>query len=265
MLAAILLVAVGGIVAQPLGLVVAVLTGLALAAAIVGALGRGDPRSVPVESVLVPAVLAAASVGAIRFVPPGVAWLPALGLVALALWASIRLETRLAGGTASATEDDRFRVLVSVLGTALVAFAAVAALVPPGFGEAAPPVLGQDPGNGQGDRGSDAGLITLVAADGIAAALLGYRTAALRYPRVRDRLWSAATYAVVVAVAAGVARAIDLPRLVGPAVLTLVFYLWDAIHTAAPARRREIRFVWETALLVVLGVVVVAWNLRLRG
>jgi hypothetical protein len=53
--------------------------------------------------------------------------------------------------------------------------------------------------------------------------------------------------------------------LVGPAVLTLVFYLWDAFHGTAPARRREPRFLWETLLLGLLAVVVVAWNVRLRG
>ena len=73
------------------------------------------------------------------------------------------------------------------------------------------------------------------------------------------------TYAIVIAVAAGAIRAMDVPRLVGPAALTLVFYLWDALHATAPARRREPRFLWETILLAVLGVVVVAWNLRLRA
>ena len=52
---------------------------------------------------------------------------------------------------------------------------------------------------------------------------------------------------------------------VGPAALTLVFYLWDALHATAPARRRDPRFLWETILLAALAVVVVAWNLRLRA
>jgi len=76
---------------------------------------------------------------------------------------------------------------------------------------------------------------------------------------------SALTYAIVTAVAAGAIRAMDVPRLVGPAALTLVLYLWDAIHATAPARRREPRFLWETILLAALAAVVVAWNLRLRG
>jgi hypothetical protein len=44
-----------------------------------------------------------------------------------------------------------------------------------------------------------------------------------------------------------------------------VFYLWDALHAAAPARRREPRFLVEAALLAVIGVVVIGWNLLLRG
>ena len=44
-----------------------------------------------------------------------------------------------------------------------------------------------------------------------------------------------------------------IPRLLGPALLTLVFYLWDAVHAAAPDRRRDLRWSWQTALLAVLG------------
>ena len=58
---------------------------------------------------------------------------------------------------------------------------------------------------------------------------------------------------------AGAIRAIDLPRLArARSLLTLVFYLWDALHGTAPARRREPRFLWEVLLLAALGVVVVA-------
>ena len=94
--------------------------------------------------------------------------------------------------------------------------------------------------------------------------MLGYRVATFRYGTAKDAARSALTYAIVVAVAAGAIRAIGLPRLVGPAVLTLVFYLWDALHGTAPARRREPRFLWETILLIALAAVVVAWNVRLR-
>ena len=69
----------------------------------------------------------------------------------------------------------------------------------------------------------------------------------LRYGTAATPRGPPLTYAIVVAVAAGAVRAVDVPRLLGPAVLTLVFYLWDALHGTAPARRREPRFLWELA------------------
>ena len=47
----------------------------------------------------------------------------------------------------------------------------------------------------------------------------------------------------------------------GPAMLTLTFYLWDAFHAATPARRRDARWIWQTILLVGLGIAVIALNL----
>ena len=67
------------------------------------------------------------------------------------------------------------------------------------------------------------------------------------------------------AVAAGAIRAIDLPQLVGPAVLTLVFYLWDALPRVGRGPPPRARFLWETILLVVLALVVVRSICRLRA
>ena len=92
------------------------------------------------------------------------------------------------------------------------------------------------------------------------------RSRRARYGTRRDAARSAVTYAIVIAIAAGAIRAIDLPRLVGPAVLTLVFYLWDALHgvgarsaAASPGSCGRRSCSWSLAL------VVVAWNLRLRA
>ena len=49
------------------------------------------------------------------------------------------------------------------------------------------------------------------------------------------------------------------------ALLTLALYLWDAIHGASPARRRDPSWIWQTAVLVVLGVLVAGWNLMIRS
>jgi hypothetical protein len=196
--------------------------------------------------------------------PAGLAWLPALALLAAALAGILRLETRLATSMSGISETDRSRVLATVVLAAFVAFTGVAAMIPGGLAEVGAAAL-LVPGPGESSELGDVGLAALIIGDAIVAFALGYRAAALRYAGFRDRLWSAATYAVVVAIAAGAARAIDLPRLIGPAMLTLILYLWDTVHGAAPARRRDAQFIWETALLVVLGVVVVAWNLQLRA
>ena len=125
--------------------------------------------------------------------------------------------------------------------TAFVAFTGVAALVPGGLPE---------PGaTGPRRRSRRARSSLLALGDALVALALGYRVAAARYGTVRAAARSAITYAIVIAVAAGAIRALDVPRLVGPGALTLVFYLWDALHATAPDRRREPRFVWETLLL----------------
>ena len=110
-------------------------------------------------------------------------------------------------------------------------------------------------------------LVVLALDDALVALLLGYRRGASRAPlraAARDAR-SALTYAIVIAIAAGRSARSTCRGSSGPAVLTLVFYLWDALHATAPARRREPRFLWETILLAALAVVVVAWNAsRLR-
>ncbi len=70
---------------------------------------------------------------------------------------------------------------------------------------------------------------------------------------------------MAIAIGAAALRAMEIPRLMGPALLTLAFYLWDAFSAASPARRRDMRWIWQMALLLGLGLVVVAWNLLLRS
>ena len=100
------------------------------------------------------------------------------------------------------------------------------------------------------------------AGDAVIAFLLGLsRGRAPGRSHLRDALWSAVTYGAAIAIAAVALRAIAIPRLMGPALLTLAFYLWDAFHGASPARRRDANWIWQTLLLAALGIVVVAWNL----
>jgi hypothetical protein len=56
-----------------------------------------------------------------------------------------------------------------------------------------------------------------------------------------------------------------LPRLLGPALLTLVLYLWSAYRGVPRSARRDARWIWEVLLLAALGAFVIAWNLLAQG
>ncbi|HEX5015796.1 MAG TPA: hypothetical protein VFV72_16750 [Candidatus Limnocylindrales bacterium] len=237
--------------------------GLLLAATLVGALqvlgqldGPAAEHGVPVESLILPAVAAIGCLGAIDLIPIGIWLVPALAATAFLVDRTLRLEERIVASDRGLTEDDRSEILVATLLVAFVAFAGAATLVPGGiaggFGQPVPQLALSD-------------LALLAAADALIAGLLGYRAAALRVTSVRDALWSAATYAIAIAIAAAAIRAMEIPRLIGPALLTLTFYLWDAFHGTAPSRRRDPRWIWQTGLLLALGAVVLGWNLLVRG
>jgi hypothetical protein len=212
-----------------------------------------NPR--PFEHLLIPAVLTGGAAAAIHLVDPGLPMVPFLGAFAILFDRVLALEIRLLVQQTGPTDSDRTRVLLAAVLTAFIAFTGVAALVPGGLAE---------PAGGSGTL-STGWLVVLAIDDALIALLLGYRVSVFRYGSTGDAARSALTYAIAVAVAAGAMRAIDMPRLLGPAFLTLVFYLWDALHGTAPARRRQPRFLWELALLTVLGAVVIAWNLQLAG
>lgn len=224
-------------------------------------LRRDEPGSRSFEALLIPAVLAGGAAAAIALVPVGLWLVPALAIFALLLDRVTALEMDLLGQTTGASDADRSLVMLAAVATAVVAFTGMAALVPGGLVE--PGGAGQAVADGRAL--TEGWLVVLALDDALVALLLGYRLSSFRYGTARDAAKSALTYAIVIAIAAGALRAVDLPRLVGPAVLTLVFYLWDALHGTAPARRRDPRFLWETILLVVLAFVVVAWNLRLAS
>ena len=224
--------------------------GLLLATTLLGALqvlgqaeGPAAEHGVPIESLILPAVAAIGCLGAIDLIPIGIWLVPALAATAFLVDRTLRHEERIVASDRDLTEDDRSEVLVLTLLVAFVGFTGAGSLVPGGlaggFGQPVPPLALQD-------------LVLLAAADALAAGLL-------------DALWAAATYAIAIAIGAAALRAMAIPRLIGPALLTLVFYLWDAFNGAAPARRRDPRWIWQTGLLVGLGVVVVGWNLLVRG
>jgi len=210
---------------------------------------------VPVESLAVPAVASFAVFGSIRLVPVGMLLPLALVIGAWLIARVLATEARILGASAGPSGADRTAILVWSLVVAFLAFTGIAALVPGGLPE---------PGAVAGPAPTGPDLAALATADAIVAFLLGYRAAALRSSNMRDVAWFGLTSAIVTAIAAVALRAMEIPRLLGPALLVLVFFLWDAVHGTPPSRRRDPRRIWETVLLLVLGLVVVAWSLRLR-
>jgi hypothetical protein len=209
---------------------------------------------VAVEALIVPAVAAVGCLGAIRLVPFGLWLVPGLAVTWLLVRRTLALEARIQHRPSGLGADERTAVLVTILIVAFVAFTGVAAMVPGGLVQPTP-----------GDSAlPETNLLVLAAGDGLIAGLLGYRAVVLRIGSLMDALWSAFTYLAAIAIGAAALRAMEIPRLVGPALLTLAFYLWDAMAGTQPARRREVRWLWQTGLLAALGVIVTAWNLLLR-
>ncbi len=251
----------------PLDWLVAGLLGVSVVTGSLWFLGGGQPRSIKVESTILPALAAVACLGVIRIVPNGLLILVALGFAAVLLDRALALEEHLVQRVNPASADDRTFVLALAVLVAFLAFIGCAALVQGGLVE---PSVAAPAGSATGAASratlplSEPALVVLALTDALIGGLLGFRLAVLRERNRRAALWSALTYAAVVAISAGAVRAVALPRLLGPAIVTLVFFLWDAIHGSPPAQRRDARWVWQTALLFVLGVVVIAWNVALR-
>jgi hypothetical protein len=207
---------------------------------------------VPIESVIMPSVAAVGCLGAIRLVPFGLWLIPALAGTWFVVERTLEVESRINHGMAALTTDDRTSLLVTLLLVAFLAFTGVAAMVPGGLVQS-------------GGALGESNLLILAAGDALVAALLGYRAASLRTSDVRDALVAALTYAAAIAIAAAALRAMEIPRLVGPALLTLTFYLWDAFISTTPSRRRDRRWIGRIVLLAGLGLIVTAWNLLLRA
>jgi hypothetical protein len=200
-------------------------------------------------------VTSVAVLGSLRLVPAGFLLAPAVLAGAWLLLRVIGTEARVLASQTGPSGADRTAVVGTGLIVGFLAFLGVAALVPGSLPEPGTTSIG--PTGGQ--------LATLAAADALIAFLLGYRAAALRTSVLRDVAWFALTSAIVVAIAAAALRAMEVPRVLGPALLVLVFFLWDAVHAGVPGRRRDGRRLWETILLSILGLLVVAWSIRLNA
>ena len=237
------------------------LAGVLLVAVLFGALqvlGDGVAATagpgVPVEALFAPGVTALAVFGSLRLVPVGILLVPALLAGGWLMLRVLGMEERVLASQTGPSGADRTAVAGTGLIVGFLAFLGTATLVPGSLPE--PGTVAAGPAGAQ--------LATLAGGDALIAFLLGYRAAALRTSNLREVAWFAVTCAIVVAIAAIALRAMEIPRLLGPALLVLVFFLWDAIHGSSPSRRRDARRLWETILLAVLGLLVVAWSLRLQ-
>src|SRR6266540_4150258 len=220
-LVAVTLVGLSRLVEPPLVWAVA---GLLLVAMVLGALQVLADEALPaeaaagvaIEALILPAVAAVGCLGAIRLVPFGLWLVPALAITWLLVRRTLALEARIHHARTGLSADDRTAILVTVLLLAFIGFTGVAAMVPGGLVQ---------PQGGSGPL-PETNLLVLAAGDGLIAGLLGYRAVALRIINLVDALWSAATYLAAIAIAAAALRAMEIPRLIGPALLTLAFYLW---------------------------------------
>jgi hypothetical protein len=204
-----------------------------------------------IESGIVPATLAFALVLAMRLVPFGWPFVAYVVVTFLLLDRTVVLERVLAVSADHAA--DRWKEVLAVVVTSFVAFAGIASTVDGGLaGVGAPPLREVD-------------LVELAAADAMVAAVLGFRLGRLGPATRREAVVSGLGFGAVVAIGAGLLRAMAIPQLVGPALLTLLVYLWDALNATTPSIRRDPRWRWQVGLLFVLSVVVIAWNLALRG
>lgn len=242
----------------PLAVLVLIATGIVTLQVLAPVDPAAETAGVPVESLILPATVAVAAVGAVRLVPVGLLLLPALGAMAWLLDRTLRTEAAILASPRLEEATVSRSVMGWLLVVAFLGFLGAAATVPGGLPDPTGALFAPT-----GIRLRN--LAVLAGADALVAALLGYRAAALRGTRLREVAWSAVTCGLAVAIAAAALRAMALPRFLGPALLVIVFYLWDAIHAAVRTDRRDVRRTWEAILLAITAVVVIVWSFNVQG
>jgi hypothetical protein len=145
-------------------------------------------------------------------------------------------------------------VRATSLGLSFAAFAAIGGIVPGGLA-------------GAGGVLSMPALAATVALDVLVGGLVGYRIASItrnsRFDRM-VRVLAVGQYAVPVGIAGALLRALALPRLFGPALLTLVAYVVTVLRESPEPVLYNRRLLQEAAVLVLAGALAVAWGLLVR-
>jgi hypothetical protein len=110
-------------------------------------------------------------------------------------------------------------------------------------------------------------LAATVALDILVGSLAGYRIASItstsRFDRI-VRLLAIGQYALPVGVAGALLRALALPRLFGPALLTLVAYVVTVVRESPEPVLYNRRLLQEAVVLGLAGALAVVWGLLVR-
>ncbi len=151
-----------------------------------------------------------------------------------------------------ARAEDRALVgRIAALGLAFLAFAAVGGIVPAGLAGDRVPLTGVE-------------FVAIVLLDAAIGALAGMRIIALTGLRGRAALVPANHYLALSGHLGAIVRFVGVPRLLGPALLTLALYLWTQYRESPTPVYRTPRLVRESALFALAAAGVVAWGLVQR-
>ena len=261
-------------------------------------LGEARPWRMPLIPLVLPALAAFSIVGVARLVEPGpwlvavfvAAWAAVTWVVGLELTPAVVNTDAAAAPTSAATSSTpspavRMRprrraefdlpqivaepiesgpelpahprpvaVRATSLGLAFVAFAAIGGLVPGGMAGAGGPLSGP-------------AFAATVALDVLVGGLVGYRIASIsctsRFDRI-VRVLAVGQYAVPVGIAGALLRALALPLLFGPALLTLVAYVVTVVRESPEPVLYNRRLLQEAAVLGLAGALAVVWGLLVR-
>jgi hypothetical protein len=247
--------------------VVTVLAVVVAVAGTAGILGETRPWRWPLDRVVLPGVAAFASVGTARLLDP-VPWVAFVfaGAWLVVTWA-VRVEmptvagdetpdaasaeaaSEAPAGASDASSDAPHARPTSArlggFGLAFLGFAAIGGIVPGGVA-------------GDGHPLTVAAFLATVALDVAIGGLSGYRIAALRPHKRGYAAVALYQYSMILAPAGVLVRVLALPRLFGPAVLTLVSYLVTSLRESGEPVRSNRRLIEETAVLTAAGLAMVA-------
>ena len=234
---------------------VAALLAIGVAGMTVASLEGIDERGVPIESALLPAAAAAGGLGAFHLVGLSPTALVAAGaggaLVALSLLAE---RAALRAGLATdpvdgVTQSGTWRVLATAVPVTFFGVVGAIGLAGRAF-VAGLPAAGAPNVAGAGE------LLVVVVGVGLVAAAAGYRIGSTDTPELHEVLWMAAGYGLLAVAALLLLRAVGVPLLSWPGVLTAVVYLWGAYHRVLDPVDTGARRLLDA--LVVIGAIVIA-------